>query len=87
MSWRRLLCDERQRQVTDNPVKDRVLGQEGCDLHPPAAAGADHRVHFIDFPDYLAQPLEGSRGISSAAVRSGTPHRPASRALPRGAFA
>jgi hypothetical protein len=34
--------------VTDDPVDDRMLGQEGYDLHPPAATGTDHRVHLVD---------------------------------------
>jgi hypothetical protein len=54
---RRLLRRERQLQVTDDPVDDRRLGQESDNLHPPAAAGASERVHFIDLPYHLGPAL------------------------------
>ena len=38
---RRLLGHERQLEVTDDPVDDRVIGQERHDLHRPSATGAD----------------------------------------------
>jgi hypothetical protein len=36
-----------------HPVDDRVLSQEGDDLHPPAASRADQRVDLVDHPDHL----------------------------------
>jgi hypothetical protein len=45
---RRLLRDERQLQVTDDPVDDRRLGQEGHNSHLPAAARTDQGVHLVD---------------------------------------
>jgi len=62
LGGRRLLGDERQLQVTDDPVDDRVLRKESDDLHPPAAAGTNERVDFINLPDHLG-PALGSDGL------------------------
>jgi len=42
MGGRRLIRDEGQPQVPDEPVHDGMLRQESDDLHPAAASGADH---------------------------------------------
>ena len=45
--------------MTDDPVHDRVLGQQGHDLHPPAV-GAGHGVQLIDLPDH-GRPAFGGK--------------------------
>jgi hypothetical protein len=59
---RRLLGHERQLQVTDDPVDDRVLGQEGHNSHPPPATRTDHRINLVDLADHLG-PALGSDGL------------------------
>jgi|GEM_PF-3062263 len=55
-----------------------MLGQEGHDSYPPAAALADHRVHLIDLLDHLG-PALGGKGKElflsklAAAIRKHTP--------------
>ena len=52
MGRRGLGRHERQLQVIDDAVHHGMLREEGDDLHPAAALGADHRVHLIDLPDH-----------------------------------
>ncbi len=39
--------------MVDDPVHGGMIREEGDDLHPAAAAGTDHGVDFVDFPDHL----------------------------------
>jgi hypothetical protein len=59
---RRPLSRKRQLQLTDDRIDDGVVRKKGHDLHPPPAAGTDHRIHFVDFPDHPGRGLDGSRG-------------------------
>ena len=38
--------------MINNPVHNGNLRDEGDDLHPAPALGADHRVNLIDLPDH-----------------------------------
>jgi hypothetical protein len=55
MGGRRLLSHERQLQVTDFPVDDRLLRKESDDLHPLAIRDK-WRVHFIDLRNRPTSP-------------------------------
>ena len=57
----RLVGDEGELEVVDNPVDHSIVGEEGDDLHLSAASEADHRVHLIHFPDHLGPALGRDR--------------------------
>ncbi len=39
-----------------------IIGDEGDDLHRPAALGTDHRIDLIDFADH-GRPAFGKGGL------------------------
>ena len=49
--WRRPGGGEGNTQVVDDLVDDRVVGDEGYDLHFCAAVGTDEGIDLIDLPD------------------------------------
>ena len=60
MWGRRLVRDERQLKMVDDPVDHREIRNEGDDAHLAAAFGAGHRVHFINLADHLGPAPPGN---------------------------
>jgi len=58
-SGRRLLGYERQFEVIDDAVRNRVVRVESDDFHLAAALGTDYRVDFINLGSISAQPFSG----------------------------
>jgi hypothetical protein len=58
---RRLLRDERQLQVINDPVHDGILRQESNNLHPIPALGAFHRIDLVDLADHLGPAFRRDR--------------------------
>ena len=60
MARRRLIRHKRQLQMVDNPFHDGMLRDEGDDLHPAPALGADHnnricRMGFLPFGEQFSE--------------------------------
>jgi len=53
MGGRRLLGNEAQLQMVDDPVHGGIIGDKGDDLHHSPALRAKHRVHFVNLANHL----------------------------------
>jgi len=57
MGGRRLLGNERQLQMVDDPVHGPIIGDEGDHLHQPPALGTEQRIDLIDLANHLRPAL------------------------------
>ena len=45
--------------MVDDAIHDGIVCEESDDLHGAAALRADHRINFIDFPEYIGPAFGG----------------------------